>query len=94
MITDDWGRGKRVFFIKLLVVDKSEFAPLIGNRPWLREKKYCYISSVSNAWENSSADSLKVEFGLPWTPLEASCKIKTHSLETSCQLTPPTFTFF
>lgn len=38
MITNDWGRGKRVFFIKLLVVDKSEFAPLIGNLPWLREK--------------------------------------------------------
>lgn len=28
-----------MFFIKVLVVDKSEFAPLIGNWPWLREKK-------------------------------------------------------
>lgn len=25
MITDGWGRVNRVFFIKLLVVDKSEF---------------------------------------------------------------------
>lgn len=38
MITNDWGRGKRVFFIKLLVVDKSEFAPLIGNWPWLGDE--------------------------------------------------------
>lgn len=38
MITNDWGRGKRVFFIKLLVLDKSEFAPLIGNWPELREE--------------------------------------------------------
>lgn len=83
-----------MFFIKLLVVDKSEFAPLIGNWPWLREKNPCsYISSVSNAWESSSADSLKVKFRLPWTQLEASCKSKTHSLEKSCQLTPPTLTF-
>lgn len=52
-----------MFFIKLLVVDKSEFAPLIGNWPWLRGKKCCYISSVSNAWESSSAD--KVKFRLP-----------------------------
>jgi len=39
MITNDWGRGKGVFFIKFLVVDKSEFAPLIGNWSWLRDKK-------------------------------------------------------
>lgn len=51
MITNDWGRGERVFFIKILVVDKSEFAPLIGNWPWLRGKNCCCISSVSNAWE-------------------------------------------
>lgn len=82
-----------MFFIKLLVVDKSEFAPLIGNWPWLREKTCCSISSASNAWESSSADSLKVKFRLPWTQLEASCKSKTHSLEKSCQLTPPTLTF-
>lgn len=44
-----------------------------------------------NAWENNSADSLKVKFRLP--QLEASCKIKTHSLETSYQLTPPTSIF-
>lgn len=83
-----------MFFIKLLVVDKSEFAPLIGNWPWLRKKNCCYISSVSNAWESSSADRLKVKFRLPWTQLEASCKSKTHSLEKSCQLTPPTLTFY
>lgn len=38
MITNDWGRGKRVFFITPLVEDKSEFAPLIGNWSELGEE--------------------------------------------------------
>lgn len=59
-----------MFFIKLLVVDKSEFAPLIGNWPWLREKNA--VTSHLFQMPGKVAQQIKSNsdcLGLSWKPV-------------------------
>lgn len=73
-----------MFFIKLLVVDKSEFAPLIGNWPWLREKKTAVTSHLfqmpgkvaRQIILKSNSDCL----GLSWKPVAKARSIHWKNL--------------
>lgn len=73
-----------MFFIKLLVVDKSEFAPLIGNWPWLREKNPAVTSHLfqmpgkvaQQIVLKSNSDCL----GLCWKPVAKARPIPWKSL--------------
>lgn len=72
-----------MFFIKLLVVDKSEFAPLIGDWPWLRGKN----AVTSNLFQMPGKVAQKIVLksnsdclGLSWKPVAKARPIHWKNL--------------